>query len=83
MLNTDFAGHQLGEVLEREGAAAAIFDDEFLLTFDEAGFDGIRVDGTVLGNADPCPDPPDPPERPSRIVIMTSGTTGTPKGSAP
>jgi acyl-CoA synthetase (AMP-forming)/AMP-acid ligase II len=89
-LNTDFAGPQLRDVLAREGVVAAIYDGEFEPVFDDAGFDGARVlawhDGTParptieslieLGAA-PAP----APESSGRIVMLTSGTTGTPKGA--
>ncbi len=83
LLNTDFGPHQLGEVLKREGIAAAVFDDEFAPTFSTAGFEGLSVHGTQVQGVSInryCASP-QPPERPGRIVIMTSGTTGLPKGA--
>src|SRR5437763_1085667 len=83
LLNTDFAGQQLGEVLEREDVGAVIFDEEFGETFDEAAFEGARFDEVALertaesGRGRRLV----PPARPGRIVILTSGTTGTPKGA--
>jgi acyl-CoA synthetase (AMP-forming)/AMP-acid ligase II/NAD(P)-dependent dehydrogenase (short-subunit alcohol dehydrogenase family) len=89
-LNTDFAGPQLGEVLAREGVTAAIYDQEFEAAFDASGFGGIRIvawhddevgrptlDALISVGADTAP----PPSAPGRTIMMTSGTTGTPKGA--
>jgi acyl-CoA synthetase (AMP-forming)/AMP-acid ligase II len=90
-LNTAFAGPQLADVLEREGPGMVIHDEEFteLLA-------GARVGRRVLAWTDGDPgseetlerlvsthDESDlqPPQRHARIVILTSGTTGTPKGA--
>jgi len=83
LLNTDFGSHQLGEVLKREGIAAAVFDDEFTPTFRTTGFEGLCIDATLVKEV-PCDKTrasPRPPEQPGRIVVMTSGTTGLPKGA--
>ena len=93
LLNTDFAGPQLASVLEREEASAAVLDEEFGSVFDEAGFEGPRA----LAWADRARSEPeiesmidayewaaarDPATRAQgRLVILTSGTTGTPKGA--
>jgi acyl-CoA synthetase (AMP-forming)/AMP-acid ligase II/NAD(P)-dependent dehydrogenase (short-subunit alcohol dehydrogenase family) len=89
-LNTDFAGPQLAEVLAREGVTAAIYDQEFEPVFDAAAFDGTRVvawheddpgrptlEALISVGADTAPPPPSP----GRTIMMTSGTTGTPKGA--
>ncbi|WP_344589918.1 AMP-binding protein [Actinomadura vinacea] len=89
LLNTDFSGAQLGEVARREGVGLLIHDAEFDPVVDEAGLGGPRIhawhDGTgahetiddLAGTAPLRPRP----ERPSRVIVMTSGTTGTPKGA--
>jgi acyl-CoA synthetase (AMP-forming)/AMP-acid ligase II len=90
LLNTAFAGPQLADVLEREGPQVVIHDQEFtgLLA-------GARIDVRVLGWVDSESDEDDvdalvatydesdvtPPQRHARIVILTSGTTGAPKGA--
>ncbi len=90
-LNTDFAGPQLGEVLEREAPGTAMLDEEFGPVFDEAGFEGHRViawgggdrpEATVDGMiaADEAAHAPASRAQ-GRLVILTSGTTGTPKGA--
>ena len=83
LLNTDFGPGQLREVLEREEISAAIFDSEFASAFDTVGFDGVSFDESEIQRAALKPNypTPDPPKRPGRIVLMTSGTTGVPKGA--
>ncbi|CUR54599.1 AMP-dependent synthetase and ligase [metagenome] len=87
-LNTSFAAPQLSSVLEREKAALLVHDEEF------AGLVDFPV--RVLAWSDsPSPEPTldsliasaseadlRPPGRRSRTVILTSGTTGAPKGAA-
>jgi len=111
LLNTGFAGPQVAEVVQREGAAGLIYDREFRATIQDArdgrvcfladgpelpkdtdGHDGSDAparsedsDGpdTTLAQliatrvATPLPPPPDA----GRAIILTSGTTGTPKGA--
>jgi fatty-acyl-CoA synthase len=89
-LNTAFAGPQLADVLEREAPVMVVHDEEFtgLLS-------GARVERRLLAWTDGEPggetieqlvgayDEGDlqPPERHARVVILTSGTTGAPKGA--
>ncbi|OUC75919.1 AMP-binding protein [Gordonia lacunae] len=95
LLNTGFAGPQLADVLEREQADVLIADDEFdavvepaaqrlpemrrihAWTEDEAAR-GATVDGLIDANSGTRPGRP---ARAGRIVLLTSGTTGTPKGA--
>ncbi|HAS11515.1 MAG TPA: hypothetical protein DCS55_13535, partial [Acidimicrobiaceae bacterium] len=91
-MNTGFAGPQLAEVLEREGCDLLLHDDEFSeavagyapdvqrLVCDRAPADGTE-DLPALVAAASTTDPPKP-ERQGRQVILTSGTTGTPKGAS-
>jgi len=44
-MGNDFAGPQLADVLAREGASAAIYDEEFERLFDDAGFERTRIIG--------------------------------------
>jgi fatty-acyl-CoA synthase len=80
LLNTGFAGPQLADVVDHEGVTAVIHDDEFAavaaasgaaLVIDESQLDAMAATGTVT-----------PPDRAGSIVILTSGTTGRPKGAA-
>ncbi|MDN4518244.1 acyl-CoA ligase FadD12 [Mycolicibacterium austroafricanum] len=94
LLNTSFAGPAMAEVIEREGADIVIYDQEFTATVDRALRDvpgATRIlawtdadDGSTtlealidahLGQR------PEPATRKSDIILLTSGTTGTPKGA--
>jgi acyl-CoA synthetase (AMP-forming)/AMP-acid ligase II len=91
-MNTAFSGPQLVGVVEREEPAALIYDEEFGELLEEASeglrtFVGWREDGSsgdttidelIEGAAD---SDLAPPEESARFVILTSGTTGTPKGA--
>ena len=92
-MNTAFSGPQLVGVVEREEPAVLIYDEEFAELLDEASeglksFVGWREDGSsgdttvdeLIEGAD-SDDDLEPPEEPARFVILTSGTTGTPKGA--
>ncbi len=92
LLNTDYAGPQLADVLERENAVAAVHDEEFAGVFEGSGFAGTRVlmgatsDDPGLPTAEAliaagAPQPP-APRQSGHAILMTSGTTGTPKGVA-
>ncbi|MFA6297582.1 MAG: AMP-binding protein [Nocardioides sp.] len=89
-LNTAFAGPQLVDVLEREKPTVVIHDEEF------TGMLGTAAEHRVVAwtDSDDLDVPTveqliasettgdlDPPDRHTRIVILTSGTTGTPKGA--
>ena len=93
-LNTAFAGPQLVGVLEREAPSMVIHDEEFtgllagahvgrrLLAWTDGDGDGSESDET-LEQLVSAHDESDlqPPDRHARIVILTSGTTGAPKGA--
>jgi acyl-CoA synthetase (AMP-forming)/AMP-acid ligase II len=91
-LNTAFSGPQLVEVLEREGPTVVVHDDEFTSTLEKVS--GVtRVVAWVDGDSADVPTVEEligkgsstallpVPEKSSRIIILTSGTTGTPKGA--
>jgi fatty-acyl-CoA synthase len=95
-VNTGFAGPQLSDVLKSEKAAAIIADDEFASIVDEHGGDLPRLTAWVEKGGAPkgsiaalikaaegsaTPSLP-PPGHEGRHVILTSGTTGRPKGAS-
>ena len=91
LLNTSFAGPQIREVAERERTDLLVYDDEYSEILegiddpprgrwrawaDEPGDDTLDA---LIEGADPS-DPPKTGTAP-RLTILTSGTTGTPKGA--
>src|SRR3954453_21173135 len=95
-LNTAFAGPQITDVVAREKPAALIYDSEFEELTHDAGKRRKRfiawhdVDEEDTKPKDPLLEDlieagdtsdPDPPVDRGRVVILTSGTTGTPKGA--
>lgn len=93
-MNTDFAGPQLRDVLEREDAKGLISDAEFDRLLPEGVYEGARWIGFADDQPTTTPTlasvigphlestPPPPPQGIGRLVILTSGTTGLPKGAA-
>jgi fatty-acyl-CoA synthase len=94
LLNTSFAGPALAEVVNREQADVVIYDEEFSASVDRALAD--RPQATrILGWTDEATELPTieklvaehagqratKTDRKSRLVLLTSGTTGTPKGA--
>ena len=92
-LNTAFAGPQITEVAEREQPTAIVYDAEFENLVHDAGKGRQRF--IAWHDADePSEDPRledlirtgdtsdlEAPGRKGRVVILTSGTTGSPKGA--
>ncbi|MGI8779776.1 MAG: acyl-CoA synthetase [Solirubrobacteraceae bacterium] len=93
-MNTAFSGPQLADVAEREDPAAIIFDEEFTGVLEAAAkgrkryvawhepetdrsdttLDELMADGDRTDLA--------PPPDQGKALILTSGTTGTPKGAS-
>jgi fatty-acyl-CoA synthase len=90
-LNTDFAGPQLRDVCEREGISLLVHDEEY----SELVAPVQAPQGRLLGwtESDPPEEAlesliakyrgqvPGAPAQPADVVLLTSGTTGTPKGA--
>ena len=80
LLNTGFAAPQLADVVAHEAVGAVIHDDDFADVVDGCGAE-LLVDERRLdewaGTGSVEPGAP-----PGRVVILTSGTTGRPKGAA-
>ena len=80
LLNTGFAAPQLADVVAHEGIDVVVHDDEFAgvvascgaNTFDESALARVRSSPYSLA----------PRREQGRMVILTSGTTGRPKGAA-
>lgn len=92
LMNTGFARPQLVDVAVRENVAAFVHDDEFaeiadalpghVLTYRAWTDDGTSAigsldDAAALMSTSPVP----PPAEKGGFVLLTSGTTGTPKGA--
>jgi fatty-acyl-CoA synthase len=90
-LNTDFAAPQLRDVAGREGVDILVYDEEFAPVVEGAEAstgrfvawsEGETVDPTLdslIASGDRSA-PPQPDEA-AKVIMLTSGTTGTPKGA--
>jgi fatty-acyl-CoA synthase len=93
LLNTGFSRPQLGDVAKREGVSALVYDEEFTEVLgdvpaaiprylgwcDDPATADVPTLADLAGTADGAPMPD--PRSPGGIVLLTSGTTGTPKGA--
>ncbi len=88
-LNTDFAGPQLRDVCRREHVSLLVHDEEYADLV--APIEAARLEAYT--DSAPSPDSlerlietfagqtPPPPSTSASVVLLTSGTTGTPKGA--
>jgi acyl-CoA synthetase (AMP-forming)/AMP-acid ligase II len=83
-LNTGSAGSVLADVLRREDALGVVYDAEFGDLLAEAARGRLALTTEELGRLATRPGPKAPlrPSHTSRQVILTSGTTGAPRGAA-
>ncbi|MFD5243804.1 acyl-CoA synthetase [Amycolatopsis sp. NPDC058340] len=95
LMNTGFAKPQLADVAKREGVTALVYDQEFTelldavegdvehylawVDSDTARPDGVPVVAELVASTDDRPWPA--PAKPGGFILLTSGTTGTPKGA--
>jgi fatty-acyl-CoA synthase len=94
LLNTAFAGPQIREVAAREGTDLLVYDDEYAemlegvdpphgrwrsFTEDDGDEEASDTLEALIAGA-PSGEPPKPGAT-AKVVILTSGTTGTPKGA--
>ena len=90
LLNTEFGSDQIRDVIAREGAELLVYDDEYADAVADTELRHGRVRGwaerpgadtleALIERGDPSP-PPAAGTSP-KIIILTSGTTGTPKGA--
>jgi fatty-acyl-CoA synthase len=91
LMNTEFAGPQIADVCERENLSNIVLDAEY-----EDRAPSVRRAFRGWGEGEPdgelpaleqliaagSIDPVDPPGEPPELVLLTSGTTGSPKGAA-
>ncbi|MGW2660418.1 acyl-CoA synthetase [Nocardia tengchongensis] len=90
LLNTDFAAPQIRDVASREGTDLLVYDDEYADLLGEvrpkrgsyrAWTEQPREDSLEFLIATGSPDAPPAPGAEPKIILLTSGTTGTPKGA--
>ena len=95
LLNTSFAGPALAEVVARERPDVIVYDEEFGTVVDSALSDLPDIARVVAWADRPAEHPvtvetliarhagqrPVRTRRKSRVILLTSGTTGTPKGA--
>jgi len=92
-LNTAFAAPQLTEVVGREKPKAIVYDEEFSELLADAAtrrkrfvawHDSDNLNDPTLDELIAAGDPSEvvAPEREGRATILTSGTTGSPKGAS-
>ncbi|TCJ23896.1 AMP-binding protein [Nocardioides jejuensis] len=86
-LNTGFSPRQATEVAEREGVDALFVDTDLVHLTEDLTIPVVTTDIAATTDdldayiAQGSATPPPSPARPGRLILLTSGTTGTPKGA--
>ena len=81
-LNTGFAPPQVADVVAREGIDVLVRDADLAASAAQVALERVITDDAVrqaIATGDPRP--PRPPRAAGRVIVLTSGTTGTPKGA--
>jgi fatty-acyl-CoA synthase len=82
LMNTGFAGPQLADVCARENVGCILVDDEFEDLLNALPPGTLRFTSSrqreLIDNQSTAPMPA--PRQPGGMALLTSGTTGTPKG---
>jgi acyl-CoA synthetase (AMP-forming)/AMP-acid ligase II/uncharacterized protein YndB with AHSA1/START domain len=91
LLNTGLSAKSVGDVIDKHQPVAVLADDEFAPAIKKVPGDFLRISTwaeneigypTVDDLIETAPDiKMHPADRPGRIVVLTSGTTGIPKGA--
>jgi acyl-CoA synthetase (AMP-forming)/AMP-acid ligase II len=95
LLNTSFAGPALAEVVDREGVDVIVYDEEFTASVDRALAENPSCVRILGWTEDPTAHErtvqmlvsahlgqrPAASSRTGKLILLTSGTTGTPKGA--
>jgi acyl-CoA synthetase (AMP-forming)/AMP-acid ligase II len=95
LLNTSFAGPALAEVVKRERPDVLVYDQEFTAAIDHALSVKPGTQRIVAWTDDPADQSPtvetliarhagqrpNRPDHKGKVILLTSGTTGTPKGA--
>jgi acyl-CoA synthetase (AMP-forming)/AMP-acid ligase II len=83
LVNTGLSAAQLATVAEEQSLRVLVHDDEFAERVLGLPPEVLRVDERGLEEliASAIPGELRPPERDGRTIVLTSGTTGTPKGA--
>ncbi|MDT7775755.1 MAG: hypothetical protein QOC67_4679 [Pseudonocardiales bacterium] len=93
LLNTSLSAHTIGEVLEEQGSGVLVADEEFtdslaelpkdcrliIAWTDGEGSESGETLDELINTGGQTPLPLRPP--PGKLIVLTSGTTGTPKGA--
>jgi acyl-CoA synthetase (AMP-forming)/AMP-acid ligase II len=78
LINTGLAAAQLGRLAQDQGLRTIVHDDEFTGVPDGLGLAESRLDQLVAAAPGGALTPP---ATPGRTIVLTSGTTGRPKGA--